>query len=56
MAVDTIYWAKTDCRFLGAGGVESRLGLSIATERHEMEGFMQRRLADENELHLELQV
>jgi hypothetical protein len=48
-AFDMIYWAKIDRRFFGSGDLKDRLGLLTPKERHELESFMQRKLAKKGE-------
>ncbi|OOF91465.1 hypothetical protein ASPCADRAFT_177528 [Aspergillus carbonarius ITEM 5010] len=45
-AFDKIYWSKIDRRFFGTGNLQDRLTLLTQEERQEMEGFVQRKMAE----------
>ncbi|KAJ5194660.1 uncharacterized protein N7498_008098 [Penicillium cinerascens] len=45
-AFDMIYWAKIDRRFFGTGDLTDRLGLLSSDERREMDGFVQKKMAE----------
>lgn len=48
-AFDLIYWEKIDKRFFGNEGMEDRLKLLTREERDNMDGFIQRKLAEKEE-------
>lgn len=49
---DLIYWAKIDKRFFGNGDMEDRIKLLTKKERDNMDGFIQRKLAEKEERRL----
>lgn len=48
-AFDMIYWAKIDRRFFGVGDLNDRLGLLTPEERHELDSFVQKKIAEKGE-------
>lgn len=48
-AFDMIYWAKIDRRFFGSGDLKDRLGLLAPEERHELDSFVQKKIAEKGE-------